>query len=115
VRYFRLDRSDYGDRLVKLKAAGANRVATYVPWLLHEPNEGQFDFTTYDLASFLDERARVSLLALRPGPYRNSEPAYHGAYGMKGGNYCVFAGGTNPPGAGVTGDGFDYLYCSKFA
>ena len=45
IHYYRLDKSDWQDRLDKLKETGCNAVATYVPWLWHEPVEGQFDFT----------------------------------------------------------------------
>ena len=29
----------------ELKAAGMNTVSTYIPWLVHEEEEGVFDFT----------------------------------------------------------------------
>ncbi|KAK9723404.1 Glycosyl hydrolases family 35 [Popillia japonica] len=32
------------DRLRKMRAAGLNAVETYVPWNLHEPQPGEFDF-----------------------------------------------------------------------
>lgn len=57
---------------------GANTVETYMPWQLHEPKKGKFDFGQgdNDMSMFLDfERfLRIAqeedLLALiRPGPY----------------------------------------------
>jgi beta-galactosidase len=74
--YFRVPRNGWRDRLEKLKAAGANAVATYVPWLLHEPEEGRFDFSTpgMDVERFLDLCAEVGLWTIvRPGPYQYSE------------------------------------------
>jgi beta-galactosidase len=76
MHYFRVPRDGWRDRLAKLKAAGGNCVATYVPWLLHEPEEGRFDFSTpqYDFNAFLDLCADMGLWAVvRPGPYQYSE------------------------------------------
>ena len=74
IDYFRVHRNNWADRLGRLKANGANAVATYIPWLLHEPVEGRFDFTTYDLAAFIDACAVAGLwLIVRPGPYIYSE------------------------------------------
>ena len=74
--YFRVPREGWRDRMEKLKAAGAKCVATYVPWLLHEPDEGRYDFSTpaYDFEHFLELCAEVGLWAIvRPGPYQYSE------------------------------------------
>ena len=49
IHYFRTLPEYWEDRLLKLKKAGFNTVETYVCWNLHEPREGEFDF------SFLDE------------------------------------------------------------
>lgn len=76
LHYFRVPREGWRDRLEKLKAAGGNCVATYVPWLLHEPEEGRFDFDTpqYDFDAFLTLCREVGLWAVvRPGPYQYSE------------------------------------------
>ena len=42
--YFRVPKSDWRARLSLLKEAGILCAATYIPWLLHEPEEGVFDF-----------------------------------------------------------------------
>jgi len=42
--YFRVPRRDWVERMRLLKETGGNCVATYVPWLLHEPEEGKFVF-----------------------------------------------------------------------
>ena len=44
VHYYRLKREEWQDRLTKLKDAGLNAVASYIPWLCHEEEEGVFDF-----------------------------------------------------------------------
>ncbi len=84
VHYFRVPRAGWGDRLRKMQDAGGNCVATYVPWLLHEPEEGRFDFdgAQLELEAFLDLCNEVGLWALvRPGPYQYSELAYDGLPG----------------------------------
>ena len=45
VHYFRIVPEYWEDRLLKVKAAGLNTVETYVPWNLHEPQKGRFNFT----------------------------------------------------------------------
>jgi len=71
VHYFRLHPGTWADRLRKLKAAGCNTVATYVPWNLHEPRPGEYNFEGIaNLLGFLEEAAEVGLFViLRPGPY----------------------------------------------
>ncbi|XP_030008184.1 beta-galactosidase-1-like protein 2 [Sphaeramia orbicularis] len=71
VHYFRVPKAYWEDRLLKMKACGINTLTTYVPWNLHEPERGAFNFHEQ-----LDLRAYVSLAAsmglwviLRPGPY----------------------------------------------
>ena len=84
IHYFRVPRAGWRDRLEKLKAAGGNCVATYVPWLIHEPVEGTFDFSSpqLDVETFLDLCREVGLWAMvRPGPYQYSELAYDGLPG----------------------------------
>ncbi|KAL7643806.1 UNVERIFIED_CONTAM: hypothetical protein RMT77_005812 [Armadillidium vulgare] len=80
--YFRVHPSYWRDTLRKLRAAGLNAVQTYMPWNLHNPEEGKFDFGTGDeaLSPFLDVRTFVQMaqeedlfVLLRPGPYICSE------------------------------------------
>ena len=79
VHYFRLDPSEWQDRLTKLKETGLNTVATYVPWVLHEYNQGDFDFTGryhphHNLEAFLELCEKNELLVfLRPGPFIMAE------------------------------------------
>lgn len=79
IHYFRLKRSEWEDRVRKLKLLGANAVASYVPWLVHEPREGEFDVTgrmraENDLGAFMDLCHAHGLWFLpRPGPFIMAE------------------------------------------
>lgn len=84
LHYFRTPPEAWAHRLGLLLAAGFNAVATYIPWLWHEPEEGMFDFdgATHpqrDLAGFLDLAARMGLYIIaRPGPYIMAETINEG-------------------------------------
>lgn len=69
--YFRTQPAQWGDRLLKIKAAGLNTVTTYIPWNLHEKMRGQYEFTgLWDVASFIRQVHKVGLkMIVRPGPY----------------------------------------------
>jgi len=79
VHYFRLERADWQDRLTKLKDAGCNCVASYVPWLCHEFVEGQIDLDgrtrpELDLGAFIDLCKQNGLyFFVRPGPFIMAE------------------------------------------
>uniref|UniRef100_A0A8C7BTD1 Beta-galactosidase n=1 Tax=Neovison vison TaxID=452646 RepID=A0A8C7BTD1_NEOVI len=75
IHYFRVPREYWRDRLLKLKACGFNTLTTYVPWNLHEPERGKFDFSgNLDLEAFVMMAAETGLwVILRPGPYICSE------------------------------------------
>ena len=45
VHYFRIVPEYWRDTLLDLKAMGCNTVETYVPWNLHEPYQGKYDFS----------------------------------------------------------------------
>ena len=45
VHYFRVLRAYWADRLLRLRALGANVLETYVEWSSHEPEPGQYQFT----------------------------------------------------------------------
>ncbi len=80
--YFRVPHEDWRRRLRLFREAGGNCVATYVPWLIHEPVEGGIVFgdrPERDLAGFLEAVAEEGLMAIcRPGPYQYSELACNG-------------------------------------
>jgi len=77
--YFRIDPSQWRDRLLQVRAAGCNLVSTYVPWLWHEETEGHTDFTgtthpRRNLLSFLQLCSELDFYVIvRPGPYVMSE------------------------------------------
>lgn len=74
VHYFWLDRAHWADRIVKAKSCGCNVVASYIPWLVHEPVEGALDLVRRTrpenhLGSFIDLCTAYGLKFLaRPGP-----------------------------------------------
>ncbi|WP_219838264.1 beta-galactosidase [Paenibacillus sp. R14(2021)] len=79
LHYYRLPRTEWQDRINKLKDTGCNAVASYVPWLCHEPIEGQFDLDGHtrpelDLAGFIDLcQANGLYFFVRPGPFIMAE------------------------------------------
>lgn len=71
MHYFRIPRAYWHDRLLKLKECGFNTVETYTCWNLHEPREGEFDFSgNLDIVAYVREAEALGLnVILRPGPY----------------------------------------------
>ena len=71
IHYFRVHPDYWEDSLKKLKACGLNTVETYTCWNLHEPKEGEFDFSgRLDILRFVDLAASLGLyVILRPGPF----------------------------------------------
>ncbi len=71
MHYFRTVPECWEDRLTKLKLAGFNTVETYVCWNLHEPKEGEFNFSgILDIEKFVETAEKVGLYCIvRPGPY----------------------------------------------
>ena len=80
IHYFRMPMEYWRDRLVKAKQCGLNAVETYVPWNLHEPKPGKFDFHgVLNLKKFILLAQEVGLLVIiRPGPYICSEWEFGG-------------------------------------
>ena len=79
IHYFRLDKRDWEDRIIKLKNSGCNTVATYIPWTCHEAEEGDFDLTgekneRLDIGGFIDLCKKHELMCfVRPGPFIMAE------------------------------------------
>lgn len=68
LQWFRLPPEEWEDRIEKFKAMGYNLIDMYVAWRNHEPEEGQFDFETFDLVAFLDLAKKHGLYVyIRPG------------------------------------------------
>ncbi|MCI0141276.1 beta-galactosidase [Arthrobacter bambusae] len=106
VHYFRLERSEWRRRLEQLAAAGANAVATYIPWLVHELPDGTIDVEGTsaewrDVGAFLDTAREVGLYAIpRPGPFIMAELKNEGIpyrlYGIEGTRARSWGGAENP-------------------
>ncbi len=79
IHYFRLHREHWEQRLRLLADTGADAVATYVPWVVHERADGTLDLTgrtdpSLDLGAYLDLAATLGLsVILRPGPFVMAE------------------------------------------
>ena len=72
IHYFRLARSEWEDRIRKAKDLGCNAIASYIPWLVHEPQEGEFE--VQEVAGFIDLCHRHGLWFIpRPGPFIMAE------------------------------------------
>jgi len=71
IHYFRVLPQYWEDRLLRAKALGLNVIQTYVPWNLHEPRPGKWNFDGIaDVESFLKLAHKLNILVmLRAGPY----------------------------------------------
>lgn len=71
IHYFRIHPIDWRHSLQNLKNLGFNTVETYIPWNLHEPKKGKFDFSGgLDLEKFIETAAEAGLyVILRPSPF----------------------------------------------
>ena len=85
IHYFRVLPEYWKDRLEKLAALGCNTIETYLPWNLHEPESGKYDFTgerfhgMTDVVSFVKLARQVGLyVILRPSPYICAEWEFGG-------------------------------------
>ncbi len=82
--YFRTPRDQWPHRLGLLRDAGFNTMATYIPWLWHQPAEGVTDLDGHshlmrDLAGYLDLATDMGFLIIpRPGPYIMAETINEG-------------------------------------
>ncbi len=79
IHYYRLERNEWEDRIIKLKNSGCNAVATYIPWICHEPIEGEIDVEgktkdILDIGAFMDLCNSHGLMCfMRPGPFIMAE------------------------------------------
>ncbi|WP_436499226.1 glycoside hydrolase family 35 protein [Actinokineospora sp. HUAS TT18] len=71
LHYFRVHPDQWEHRLAAARAMGLNTVETYLPWNLHEPEPGRYDFSGgLDVERFVQLAADAGLyVLLRPGPY----------------------------------------------
>ncbi|MFM7687750.1 MAG: beta-galactosidase [Actinomycetota bacterium] len=79
IHYFRVPRERWDLMLLRARQSGANAVSTYIPWLHHEPADGQLDFTgaslpERDLVGFVQACADAGLgFIAKPGPFCDAE------------------------------------------
>lgn len=75
MHYFRVLPEYWDDRFRKMRAAGFNGVETVMCWNLHEPKEGEFDFSgMLDIVKFINTAAKYGMyVIIRPGPYTCGE------------------------------------------
>ncbi len=80
IHYFRSLPEKWEELLQKLKDMGFNTVETYCAWNLHEPKQGEFDFSgRLDFERFLSIAQKLGLYAIvRPGPYICAEWEFGG-------------------------------------
>ena len=80
MHYFRIVPEYWVDRLLKLKACGFNCVEIYIPWNLHEPVEGKFNFEGIaNVEEFIRIADSLDLYVIaRPSPYICAEWEFGG-------------------------------------
>ncbi|OME88625.1 MULTISPECIES: glycoside hydrolase family 35 protein [Paenibacillus] len=83
IHYFRVVPGYWEDRLLKLKACGFNTVETYIAWNVHEPKEGEFNFSGMaDVVSFIELAGKLGLhVIVRPSPFICAEWEFGGLPG----------------------------------
>ncbi len=80
VHYFRIMPQYWEDCFYNIKAMGFNAVETYIPWNIHEPEEGVFDFSgEKDVEAFVRLAQEMGLMViLRPTPFICAEWEFGG-------------------------------------
>lgn len=80
IHYFRIYPTEWKRHLLLAKDFGLNTIQTYVPWNLHEPKKGKFDFSCHlDICAFLKLADEMGFkVLLRPAPYICSECDFGG-------------------------------------
>lgn len=75
IHFVRVKREDWKAELAKMKAAGITLVSTYMFWIYHEEDEGEFDFTdNRDIRAFIELCAELGLESVvRIGPWAHGE------------------------------------------
>jgi len=80
VHYFRLPKAEWKNALANAKQAGLNAISTYIPWNVHEPLEGKWNFEgDADLEEFLKLAKQHDLLVIaKPGPFIRTDWSFGG-------------------------------------
>jgi beta-galactosidase len=71
MHYWRVDPLRWGACLRAMHGIGFTIVETYVPWRVHEPEPGEYEWTgRNDLAKFCAAAQAAGLaVVIRPGPH----------------------------------------------
>lgn len=71
IHYPRVPREYWRDRIQRAKAMGCNTICTYLFWNIHEPDQGQWDFSgNKDFVAFCKIAQEENMwVIVRPGPY----------------------------------------------
>lgn len=80
IHYFRIMPEYWENCFYNLKTMGFNTVETYIPWNIHEPEEGVFDFSgNKDVVRFVRLAQSMGLMViLRPTPFICAEWEFGG-------------------------------------
>lgn len=78
--FSRYNNAEWKNELLKMKASGLNAVATYIFWIHHEYNKGEYDFSgDRDIKKFLSICKEIDMpCILRIGPWAHGECIYGG-------------------------------------
>ena len=75
IHYSRVPRSEWAERLYKMKAGGVTLVSAYTIWIHHEEIEGEYDWSgNRDLHAFMQTVQKCGMkMLLRIGPWCHGE------------------------------------------
>lgn len=75
IHHQRVNPSDWGEEIAKMKAGGITLISTYLLWIYVEEIEGEFDFSgRNDIRAFVEECAEQGLdVVIRIGPWAHGE------------------------------------------
>lgn len=75
VHFSRIPNAEWEEIILKIKAGGIDVIPTYVFWSMHEPVEGQFDFTgNLDVRRFVELCRKHDMnVIMRVGPFCHGE------------------------------------------
>lgn len=83
--YYRTRPEEWEDRLIKIKEAGVDFITAYIPWNLHEKQEGVYDFTgesgdeRCNLIKFIEVIDKLGMYFIpKPGPFICAEVQHGG-------------------------------------
>ncbi|MDO4340481.1 MAG: beta-galactosidase [Eubacteriales bacterium] len=83
IHYWRMERENWEKALKNIKNMGFDIVETYIPWAVHEPMRGDYDFGEQDKKKDVDffltlcEKTGLYVI-VRPGPHINAEMTLFG-------------------------------------